>query len=112
MEERITKLEKEISIMAHTHQAMNESLRKIAAALEQNGEWHMDTKLLEERLHHLDDNLRESFSRVHNRIDAINKKMEKDAEKRAKTLDWAVMIVIGGLLSALVTFIVKGGLST
>lgn len=92
MEVRIAKMEKELGIMSS-------SLTSISKALDRISEVHLDTKLLEERMIHLDRDLQESFARVHKRI---------DEEKHARM--WATRIIVGGFLIAVVKFMLTGGL--
>ncbi len=99
MEIRIAKMEKEIALMAQTQEQMSESLKSIADTLEKISGVQFDTKLLEERMQHLDRDLVESFTRVHKRIDELE-----------KTRNLLVKIIVGGFITALVGFIVKGGL--
>ncbi len=92
MEIRIAKMEKELGIMSA-------SLLSISKALDKISEVHLDTKLLEEKMAHLDRDLQESFARVHKRID-----------QEASARMWATRIIVGGFLAALVSFVFKGGL--
>lgn len=78
---------------------MSSSLTSISKALDKISEVHLDTKVLELRLENMDRDLRESFERVHKRID-----------EEASARMWATRVVIGGFLLALVSFVLKGGL--
>lgn len=92
MEVRISKIEKEVALIT-------QSLGSIAATLERISNVQTDTKLLEEKFLHLDKELQESFDRVHKRLD-----------KREAMDTWLIRVVFGGLIMALTTYIVKGGL--
>ncbi len=99
MEVRIAKMEKEIALMGQTQQQMSQSLKSIAHTLEKISEVQLDTKLLEERMQHLDRDLVESFQRVHKRVDELE-----------KSRNLIIKIVVGGFISALVTFVIQGGI--
>lgn len=100
MELRITKIEQEIALMAHTQKLMSDSLKTISVTLERISVVQLDTKLLEEKFGHLDKDLRESFERVHKRIDSVE-----------STISWVSRIIIGALITAIIAFIIKGGMA-
>ena len=92
MEQRIIKMEKEMAIMST-------SLVSVSKSLERMSDVHVDTRLLDERLAHMDRDLKESFERVHKRIDE-----ESAARNRVAWL------IISGFIVALVGLVIKGGL--
>lgn len=93
MEVRIAKIEKELALMSS-------SLGMISKILEKMSNVPTDTRVIEEKLIYMDKELQESFARVHKRID-----------EEAQTRIWLTRVIIGGLLIAGVSFIVKGGLA-
>ena len=99
MEIRIAKMEQEIALMAQTQEQMSQSLKSIATTLEKISGVQLDTKLLEERMQHLDRDLVESFTRVHKRIEEVE-----------KSRNLLIKVIVVGFLSALVGFAFKGGL--
>lgn len=111
MEDRITQIEKDLSLMNHNQKGMSDSLKSIARSSSKIVEIHVDTKLLEERLMNLNENLKESFERIHHRIDEQQQKIDDEIENRRKTNAWIVKIFGAGLIGAFVTFIIKGGLN-
>lgn len=93
VEVRIAKIERELALMSS-------SLEMISKILEKMSNVPTDTRVLEEKLTYMDKELQESFARVHKRID-------EEANMRV----WVTRIILGGILMAAVSFIIKGGLA-
>jgi predicted nucleic acid-binding Zn-ribbon protein len=92
VEQRVAKIEAELAVMS-------QSLVSIAKTLDKMSSIQIDTRLLEERINHLDKELQESFSRVHNRI-----------EEEANARTWATRVVVGGVMVGVLTILFKGGI--
>ena len=97
MEERIVKIETEIALMAQSLKSIDETLSKMS-------EIQTSTKILESKLSFLDMNLKESFGRVHKRIDSVEEAIEKESNARG----WVVKTVIGSVLLAVMSIVLKG----
>lgn len=66
---------------------MSSSLTSISKTLDRMSDIQTDTRLLEERFNHMDENLRESFERVY-------KKIEEEENAR----QWVVRVIVGSVL--------------
>ena len=73
------------------------TLSTVAETLDKMSDVQVDTKLLNERLMHMDRDLQESFARVHKRID------EEAAARR-----WLTRLAIGTVSAIIITAAVKG----
>ena len=92
MEVRIAKMEKELAIMSN-------SLTSISRTLDKMSDIQTENRLLEEKYIHLDENLKESFVRVHNRQDKIE-----------NTTNWLIRILVGTVTVAVLKFTLIGGI--
>ena len=76
----------------------------------------MSTEDLERRVSKLEDshdNLEQSITQLNTTIALLNQTVEtmaKNEEKRQQMLDRSVLFVVGGFISAIVAWIVRGGL--
>lgn len=99
MDERVAKIERELG-------AMNASLAAIVKTLDKMSDIHVDTRLLEERWQSMDQELVESFARIHKRVDDVQARLDEEAKNRI----WAMRVFIGAIITAVASFIIKGGL--
>ena len=121
LREKVAGHETRFVLIAQSMEHQSEALSSVATKVDNMIEMIAKQNVLMERLHNLEENLRESFGRVHKKItvlednqngqgcSALKVNAQADAGRDARikklenSLTWVVRIVIGSLITGLMT---------
>ena len=98
MEQRISKIEQELAIMATTQRSMKTALEDIASTLKELLSLQADTRVMQNRINTIDSETREAFKRVYKQHEKDLTNIDRRLTKIENIMLWAVRSVFAGIV--------------